>query len=128
MKKVENDISTESYFLIAGFHGRQLIDAEQIIRLQGERNYTWLYLVNGEKHLLSITLRRIEAQLPQFLRINKGHLINPVFIKRFHDFSPPAGRKISARWASKGMMLLHSGDRLPWSRRRFSHYLEALAS
>ena len=112
MKKAKS-ISTGTYLLIAGYHGRQLVDADQIIRLQGERNYTWLYLANGEKHLLAVTLKRIEVQLPQFLRINKGHLINPVYIKRFHDSSPPAGRKISARWANKGMMLLHSGDRLP---------------
>ena len=127
MKKAKS-ISTGTYLLIAGYHGRQLVDADQIIRLQGERNYTWLYLANGEKHLLSITLKRIEVQLPQFLRINKGHLINPVYIKQFHDSSPPAGRKISARWANKGMMLLYSGDRLPWSRRRFSHYLEVFAN
>lgn len=127
MKKGKSN-STGSYLLIEGFHGRQLIDADQIIRLQGERNYTWLYLANGEKHLLARTLKRIEVRLPQFLRINKGHLINPLYIKRFHDSSPPVGRKISASWARKGMMLLHSGDRLPWSRRRFSHYLEASAN
>lgn len=128
MKKVKDSISTGANLLIAGFHGRLLIDADQIIRLQGERNYTWLYMANGEKHLLSITLKRIEAQLPQFLRISKSHSINPVYIKRFHDSIPPAGRKVSARWVNKGMMLLHSGDRLPWSRRRFSHYLEAYSS
>ncbi|AUD06438.1 hypothetical protein CWM47_34125 [Spirosoma pollinicola] len=127
MKKGKST-STGSYLLIAGYHGRELIEADQIIRLQGERNYTWLYLANGEKHILASTLKRIEAILPHFLRINKGHLINPIYIKRFHDSSPPAGRKISASRASKGMMLLHSGDRLPWSRRRLYHYLEAFAN
>lgn len=128
MRKAKNINSTGSYLFITGFHGREIIDKNQIVRLQGERNYSWLYLVNGEKHLLSVTLKRIEAQLPQFLRISKGHLINPVYIKQFHDSVPPAGRKISGRWASKGMMLLHSGDRLPWSRRRFFHYLTAFTN
>lgn len=128
MKKAKDSIASGSCLLITGFHGRQLVDAAQIIRLQGERNYTWLYLANGDKHLGCITLKRMEAQLPQFLRINKGHLINPVYIKRFHDSAPPAGQKLSARWANKGMMLLHSGDRLPWSRRRFYHYVGAFVN
>ena len=43
-------------------------------------NYTWLHFTDQSKHLLVITLKKVETQLPSFIRIHKSSLINPTHV------------------------------------------------
>ncbi len=56
---------------------------DDIMWLEGDRNYTYIHFCNGRKMIFSKTLQLIEAQLPNddFSRISKGATVNIGFIK-----------------------------------------------
>lgn len=56
------------------------IPASLILRIEGYGNYSWVYVRNGERYLVSKTLSYLESQLPMFWRVHKSHLINPLYI------------------------------------------------
>ncbi|WP_461150612.1 LytR/AlgR family response regulator transcription factor [Spirosoma pulveris] len=53
----------------------------QICWLEGQGNYTRIHL-SGQKTplLVSRTLKQFDEQLPEFLRANRGALINPAYV------------------------------------------------
>lgn len=65
--------------------GLIFIEIGEIIRCQGESNYTTFYLVNNRKYLVSKTLKEYELMLEEngFFRTHKSHLINLSKVKRF---------------------------------------------
>lgn len=60
-------------------------DMDEVIRLEANSNYTYLYFVNGIKMLASKTLREFEDLLPekQFFRVHHSFIINLKYIKKF---------------------------------------------
>jgi len=63
--------------------GTILIDSSEIIRCESDNNYTVLYCANGEKHMLSKTLKHVELEIlpqTQFIRAHQSHLVNLSFI------------------------------------------------
>jgi len=56
---------------------------EEILRLEGDRNYTYVLLTNGRKYLFSKTIGYLLEQMPEgaLLRISKSHAINPTYLK-----------------------------------------------
>ena len=77
----------------------------EIIRLEGEGNYTQFYLSNGKKYLSAKTMKEYEEILVHhnFLRIHKSHLVNRNFIESF---------------LNEGMVVLKDSTLLPVSRQR----------
>jgi DNA-binding LytR/AlgR family response regulator len=71
--------------------GRQWIGFQEIIRFEGEGNYTVLFFVDGSRLLLATTLKRLTARIPadQFVRLHRKHLVNRAFITaiRADDFT-----------------------------------------
>lgn len=61
------------------------IDIAEIIRCEGESNYTTFYLGNNQKYVVSKTLKDYELMLEEngFFRTHKSHLINLSKVKRF---------------------------------------------
>ncbi len=57
----------------------------EIVRCQGENNYTFVHLTNGEKVLVSRTLKDFEELLESegFIRVHQSHLINKQQVKSF---------------------------------------------
>jgi DNA-binding LytR/AlgR family response regulator len=48
-----------------------------IIRLVADRNYTYIYLTNGQRYLSAHTLSYFHKRLPNFfVRVNKSNIIN----------------------------------------------------
>lgn len=68
---------------INGNTGMQFIKISEIIRLEGDRNYSLFYLSGNRKHLSSKTLKEYEEILSDkgFLRIHKSHLVNSSFVE-----------------------------------------------
>ena len=56
----------------------QLVQLSNIVRIEGDNNYSTFYLNNGTKILVSKTLKEYEEKLEQehFFRIHKSHIIN----------------------------------------------------
>jgi DNA-binding LytR/AlgR family response regulator len=80
-------------------------DFNEISHLSADINYTRIHLQNGEKHILSYTLKRFEEMLegfPHFVRIHRGYLVNTNHI----------------RSKSTSEVLMKDGLRLPVARRR----------
>jgi len=67
---------------IGGSQGMQFLTISQIIRLEGDRNYTNFILTNNRKLLSSKTMKEYEDILTDkgFLRVHKSHLVNRIFI------------------------------------------------
>lgn len=65
---------------------KQVQDSRFILRLEGDGNYTRLYLANKTKPLIiSQNLRYFEVLLPRFLRIHKSALVNPDYVREVVD-------------------------------------------
>lgn len=65
--------------------GFQVIATEQIIRLEGDRNYTHLFLTDGRSVLSSYNLGHFEKVLSgsTFFRLSKSHIANVNCIVRY---------------------------------------------
>jgi len=63
----------------------EFIALSEIIRCQGEKNYTWFYLQDGRKLLVSQTLKEYVGLLEDahFFRVHQSHLINLQQIKKY---------------------------------------------
>jgi two-component system LytT family response regulator len=64
----------------------EFIELATITRCESDGNYTAFYLKNGEKLLISKTLKEYDELLSPygFLRVHQSHLINLKEIKKFH--------------------------------------------
>lgn len=62
-----------------------VVDLENIIRCEADRNYTSFYLDGGKKILVSKTLKDYETLLSahNFIRVQQSHLINLNYVDRY---------------------------------------------
>lgn len=62
-----------------------VVDLENIIRCEADRNYTSFFLNGGKKILVSKTLKEYETLLTgyNFLRVQQSHLINLDYVDRY---------------------------------------------
>jgi len=62
-----------------------VVDLENIIRCEADRNYTSFFLNDGKKILVSKTLKEYETLLANnnFFRVQQSHLINLNYVDRF---------------------------------------------
>ncbi|MFY7990554.1 MAG: LytR/AlgR family response regulator transcription factor [Fluviicola sp.] len=62
-----------------------VVDLDNIIRCEADRNYTSFFLSDGKKILVSRTLKDYETLLSghNFLRVQQSHLINLNFVDRY---------------------------------------------
>lgn len=68
--------------------GRQTINPEDVIRLQADINYTYVFFSDGKKIVVATTLKELEnrfSALPKFFRISKSQIINIDCIKQVND-------------------------------------------
>jgi two-component system LytT family response regulator len=61
------------------------INVQDIIRCESEKNYTTFYLLNGQKLLVSTTLKEYETMLQPmgFFRTHQSHLINMLYFDHY---------------------------------------------
>jgi DNA-binding LytR/AlgR family response regulator len=57
------------------------IPTHSIIWLEGDGNYTRIHLQNGKLQSLPYTLKFISEKLPDFVRIHKSSLVNPIYVQ-----------------------------------------------
>jgi two-component system LytT family response regulator len=85
LQAIQNNNQQSSKLALPTNYGLEFINIKEIVRCQSDSNYTNVYLVNGEKHLICRTLKEVEniLQYHNFLRIHQSHLINPNHMKKF---------------------------------------------
>lgn len=93
--------------------GTYFFDPEEIIRLEGEINYTWFHFRNRKPLLISKTLKEYKEILKDhgFLRIHKSHLVNKLHV---------------VNYTQNGTLTLSDRSQVDISRRRKEIILEAL--
>ena len=77
---------------------RKKVASEEILYLQSDLNYTKVFLVNGQMIFSSTTLKIIERRLaenPEFLRINRGLVINRQHVKTYQEASVELSNNLS---------------------------------
>ncbi|MFL5753336.1 MAG: LytR/AlgR family response regulator transcription factor [Bacteroidia bacterium] len=92
-----------------------LLNINEIIRCESNRNYTFIYLTGKKKLIVSKTLMEFEDVLTKynFLRIHKSHLINVNYIDRYMK-------------SEGGYMVLTDGTRLPVAVRKKEYLFREL--
>ncbi len=71
--------------VVPTLEGFELIKVEEIIRLQGNGNFTDIYLKNGKKKMACRFLKHYAEMLPYpFVRVHKSHVINLNCVKSYH--------------------------------------------
>ena len=88
---------------------------EDIVRCESDDYYTFFYFKNGERLLLSKTLKENEEMLKEhnFIRPHKSHLVNILFIKSYLK-------------QGGGYILLTDGTKIPVSRRKKEKIIEII--
>ncbi len=63
--------------------GYQIVEIQNILHCQSDSNYTNIFCKDGNKVLISRTLKEIEELLSDhgFIRVHQSHLINPHYVK-----------------------------------------------
>ncbi len=100
---------------IPTLEGLLFVDINDIIHLEANSNYTYIYLVNKTKITASKTLKEFEELLPDdiFFRTHHSHLINLNYIKRYIK-------------GDGGQIELQNGTYVDVSRRKKEEFLKAI--
>jgi two-component system LytT family response regulator len=74
--------------ILPTLEGFEVVKMEEIIRLQGNGNFTDIYLNNKTKKMVCRFLKHFEEILPlPFVRVHKSHIINIDCVKSYHKNS-----------------------------------------
>ncbi|MFT3947717.1 MAG: LytTR family DNA-binding domain-containing protein [Agriterribacter sp.] len=83
------EVKNKSDFKLAlpTMQGTFFYKPEQIIRLEGEGNYTRFFFADGHTLLVAYTLKNYDSMLVthNFIRVHKSHLINISFVSGYKD-------------------------------------------
>jgi two-component system LytT family response regulator len=95
--------------------GLRFVKVEDIIRCESDNNYTNFFLKNGEKVLVTKTLKDYEETLSDsnFIRIHQSHLINLAYVERYIK-------------GEGGSVVMSDGSEVEVSRRRKETFLEKM--
>jgi len=102
LKKPETSVSTIALQMQSEI---RYVSLSEIIRCEADNTYTYFFLVNGERILVSKSLKEYADLLRPtgFLRTHQSHLVNPKYVKS---------------WLKEdgGVLLLTSGEKIPVSK------------
>lgn len=112
--KVETVHETNKLVLPAS-HGFNVLEFDDIIRLEAEGCYTKVIFKDGKNAIVSRTLKDFEDTVPKqkFFRIHKSHLINLKYIK---DYSKIGGNFVT----------MTDGSKIEISRRKAPEFIQRI--
>jgi len=117
-KKLEVLLSNRNSFekiALPTLEGIDFVKIKEIVRCESDNNYTNIFLVSGQRIVVSKTLKEYDEMLSpfNFFRIHKSSLINLGFLKKY-------------RKGDGGTVVMEDGAELEVSRRRKEDFLNAL--
>ncbi|MHC1704257.1 MAG: LytR/AlgR family response regulator transcription factor [Tenuifilaceae bacterium] len=97
-----------------------IVEVRDIIRCESDSSYTTFYLNNGQRILISKSLKEYDEMLSSFnfFRVHQSHLVNMRFVKKFDK-------------TDGGFIVMSDGSNVPVSTRKkeaLIHSIELLAS
>lgn len=95
--------------------GLQFLRLNEIIYLEANVNYTFFYVANGQKYIVSRTLKDFEEMLPvdTFVRIHNSYIINKDFAEKYIR-------------GDGGQVVLTNGAILDVAKRKKAEFLKAI--
>ncbi len=77
--------SMPSKLAIPTSDGMEYLNTNEIVRVEADRSYSWFFLEDGRKYLVSRNLKEYQELLSDrnFFRTHNSHLINLCFVKKF---------------------------------------------
>lgn len=74
--------------ILPTLEGFEVVKMEDIVRLQGNGNFTDIYLKDKSKKMVCRFLKHFSEILPYpFMRVHKSHIINFTYVKSYHKNS-----------------------------------------
>ena len=113
----EEAVAKKNTVRLRGHKHDQHVPISWIVRLEGDHNYSIVHFRGGSRLLVSRCLKEMEEQLPEFLRVHKSHLVNPIYI-----------RKSMVVPGKDGELIMQSGLTLPVARRRAARLLSYMTT
>jgi two-component system, LytTR family, response regulator len=85
LENIRKKVDTYKRIALTTAEGINLYDVSDIIRCEGESNYTTFYIKNSKPIVISRTLKEYEEMLAEygFERIHQKHLINLAYLKSY---------------------------------------------
>lgn len=116
LKNIRNMRQPFRRIVLPTSNGFTVVDPKDIIRCESDRNYTFIFLNDGRKILVSRTIKEYDEMLTDynFFRIHQSHLINLHYLKNY-----TRGRG--------GYVELTDGSTLDVSARRKSEFLKRMS-
>ncbi|MFH2096247.1 MAG: LytTR family DNA-binding domain-containing protein [Bacteroidota bacterium] len=114
VKVLINNINNQVLKLVLPtIHGFNIVDISTILRCEGERNYTRFIFLNGDKMLVSKTMKEFEDLLSKhgFFRIHQSFLVNLAYVKKYNR-------------GQGGEIVMSDGEIIPVSRSRKDDFLK----
>lgn len=104
-----------SKLLVPQLNGFTLINLNDIIRFEASDNYTVIFLINGQKLMVSKSIGDFENQLSDtdFYRIHKSHIIN---LSHIVTYSQSDG----------GIVSLSENNKVPVSKRKQREFIDLI--
>lgn len=93
--------------------GLEFFQVKEIVRIESDNNYTWLYFEEGSRKLVTRTMKEMEAMLSphNFLRVHNSHTVNLLKLKQYIR-------------GDGGFLVLSDGTSVPVSRSRKEELLK----
>lgn len=105
LNHVQNGEMSPTKIALPQLHEIRYVSVNEIIRCEADNSYTFFYLANHDRILVSRSIKEYTDLLKPlgFLRTHQSHLVNRIFVKS---------------WIKEdgGILLLSNGDKIPVSR------------
>ena len=97
--------------------GMVFVQTTDILHLEANGNYTFAFMIDGEKHLVNRNMKEFEEMLPEptFFRIHQSYLVNTARVKKYLK-------------DDGGYVVMQDGAKLPLARRRKEEFLRELGA
>ncbi len=108
--------SLPSKLAIPTSDGMEYLNTNEIIRVEADRSYSWFFLTENRKYLVSRNLKEYQELLSDrnFFRTHNSHLINLEFVKKYIR-------------QEGGYVLMTNGSNVPISRSKKELFLKQMA-
>lgn len=85
LENLRQNSNVQKQIILPNLSGFTVVKISSILRIEADNNYSTVYLMEGNKHVVSKTLKFFEELLADsgFLRIHQSHLINAACITEF---------------------------------------------
>lgn len=112
--KTTQDKSFERITL-ATSNGHFFAKTQDITRIETYGNYSFVYLAEGDRLLVSRNLKEFEEMLPEpdFFRVHQSHIINTAFV-------------VKVLKGEGDLAIMKDGEKIPVSRRRKEDFMNAV--